>query len=37
MRVMPSVAARFAAPHELSFDWSAAPAPAGSGHGGHKH
>jgi mono/diheme cytochrome c family protein len=37
MRVMPPVAGRFAAPHELSFDWSAAPAPAGAGHGGHKH
>jgi mono/diheme cytochrome c family protein len=37
MRIMPSVAARFAASHELSFDWQAAPAPAGGGHGGHKH
>jgi hypothetical protein len=35
MRVMPSVAARFAAPQELSFDWR--PAPAGTGDGGHKH
>jgi uncharacterized protein involved in high-affinity Fe2+ transport len=37
MHVMPPVAARYAASHELSFDWRAAPAPAGGGHGGHKH
>jgi mono/diheme cytochrome c family protein len=37
MRVMPSVAARFAAPHELSFDWRGTPAPAGTPDAGHKH
>jgi hypothetical protein len=37
MRVMPSAGARFATPQELSFDWRAAPAPAATDGGGHKH
>jgi hypothetical protein len=37
MRVMPSVAARFATPYELSFDWHGAPGPAGPPRDGHKH
>jgi mono/diheme cytochrome c family protein len=37
IRVMPSAAARFAAPHEVSFDWRAATPPAGPEGAGHKH